>query len=248
MGRKSNNKGKERREEKRLAQKEHQAKLARSLEAIQKANQLEDPMEPFPAFRKFQKNGIDAELYVKRVIHLDEAIKEWIFDLEKRNMKQKYDDCSWGWRDWKKKDELMHDSAWYLIAQTIDGVKIGFSHFRFDLESEIEVLYCYELQIEPEYVGKGLGKFMMQILELIAFTNNMRKVVLTILKNNPCSNFFKHIKYQIDEPSLCHKDEASHPYEILSKVNKKLISTEEMEAHHGHGHSHNQSHCCPGHH
>jgi len=36
---------------------------------------------------------------------------------------------------------------------------------------------------------------MMQILELIAFKNNMKKVVLTVLKNNNNSKFFKAIGY-----------------------------------------------------
>lgn len=42
---------------------------------------------------------------------------------------------------------------------------------------------------------KGLGKFMMQILELVAFTNHMRKVVLTVLKHNKYNYFFKALKY-----------------------------------------------------
>lgn len=36
---------------------------------------------------------------------------------------------------------------------------------------------------------------MMQILELVAFKNNMKKVVLTVLKNNQYSKFFKALKY-----------------------------------------------------
>lgn len=56
------------------------------------------------------------------------------------------------------------------------------------------VIFSYELQLEPIVQRKGLGKFMMQILELVAFKNNMRKVVLTILKQNPSSKFFKAIK------------------------------------------------------
>lgn len=54
--------------------------------------------------------------------------------------------------------------------------------------------YSYELQLEPAVQRKGLGKFMMQILELVAFRNNMRKVILTILKNNHYSKFFKALK------------------------------------------------------
>lgn len=48
---------------------------------------------------------------------------------------------SWGWSDTQKYEELTDDAAWYLIAKSVDGVLIGFSHFRFDLEEGVEVLY-----------------------------------------------------------------------------------------------------------
>lgn len=45
---------------------------------------------------------------------------------------------------------------------------VGFVHFRFTLEEEVPVLYVYELQLEPRVQGKGLGNFLMQLIELIA--------------------------------------------------------------------------------
>lgn len=54
----------------------------------------------------------------------------------------RYEQCSWGWNDSKKLEEMMDDSAWYLIAKSKDdGSLLGFSHFRFDLDEGIEVLY-----------------------------------------------------------------------------------------------------------
>lgn len=37
----------------------------------------------------------------------------------------------------------MDEDAWYLIAQSVDGSPLGFSHFRFDLDEGIEVLYWF---------------------------------------------------------------------------------------------------------
>lgn len=48
------------------------------------------------------------------------------------------------------------------------GPIVGFVHFRFVIEEELPVLYVYELQLEPRVQGKGLGKFLMQLIELIA--------------------------------------------------------------------------------
>lgn len=66
-------------------------RIALAKEIVDKANKLTDPLEPFPVFRKFNKNGIEAELFVKRVTDLDDTMKEWIFNLTKTNMKAKYD-------------------------------------------------------------------------------------------------------------------------------------------------------------
>jgi GNAT superfamily N-acetyltransferase len=49
---------------------------------------------------------------------------------------------------------------------------LGFVHYRFVVEEDVPVVYMYELQLESTAQGKGLGKFLMQLIELIA-----RKVI-----------------------------------------------------------------------
>ena len=45
---------------------------------------------------------------------------------------------------------------------------VGFVHYRFIMEEEVPVLYVYELQLESRVQGKGLGKFLMDLVERIA--------------------------------------------------------------------------------
>ncbi|XP_025832692.1 N-alpha-acetyltransferase 40 isoform X2 [Agrilus planipennis] len=212
--------------EKRQKRKEEQMKIKLAQEKVDIANRLEDPLATFPAFQTFIKDGLLVQFQTKKVTDLDESVREWIFDLTKRNMKEKYETCSWGWNEKKKKEEMMDERAWYLIAKTDANDFIGFSHFRFDIDEGLEVLYCYELQLETIVQKRGLGKFMMQIIELIAFKNDMKKVVLTVLKNNPNSGFFKKMNYKLDESSPEDSDYETIPYEILSKLNKKLLSND----------------------
>ena len=65
------------------------------------------------------------------------------------------------------RDEMFDDRAWYLIARSVAsedaGKLLGFSHFRFDMDYDDEVLYVYEIQLEDSVKRKGLGKFMMQV-------------------------------------------------------------------------------------
>lgn len=83
--------------------------------------------------------------------------------------------------------------------------------------------FSYELQLDRNVRRKGLGKFLLQVLELMAFKNNMRKVVLTVLKHNTDAvDFFHSMKYTSDETNPVEGIYEEIPYEILSKINKKL--------------------------
>lgn len=75
--------------EKRLQRKEEQHRISLAMAAVEKANKLVDPLEPFPVFRKYNKNGLEVDLEVKRVTNLDETTINWAFNLTKRNMQVK---------------------------------------------------------------------------------------------------------------------------------------------------------------
>lgn len=208
---------------KRQRMKEEKKQYAVSTAAVEKANSLNDPLADFNTFRTFFKNDLLLTLMCSRVRELPRGVIQWILDLMKRNMETLYNDCDWGWDDEKKRNEMTEDAAWYLVAYDTDRKPVAFSHFRFDIDYGLEVLYVYELQLEPAVQRKGLGKFMAKVLELIAFKNKMRKVVLTVLKHNQAAlDFYQSLKYVIDE--TCPEDsfEEQFCYFILSKPNKRF--------------------------
>ncbi|KAJ3054051.1 N-alpha-acetyltransferase 40 [Rhizophlyctis rosea] len=54
-----------------------------------------------------------------------------------------------------------------------------------DVEDEkIPVVYCYELQLESDARGKGLGAYLMNLIEEVGTAWGMRKVMLTAFKSN----------------------------------------------------------------
>ncbi|KAH9489095.1 N-alpha-acetyltransferase 40 [Bulinus truncatus] len=220
MGRKSSSKAKE----KKLKKKEEIAKLSALYAKVEAANKLDDPLAIFPVFKKYERNGLNISFETKRVKDLDESIVNWAFELTKSNMKTLYELSEWGWKDREKMEEMTEDKAWYLMAYDQDGRPVAFSHFRFDVEVDTEVLYCYEIQLSPEVRKKGLGKFMMQILELMANKYEMKSVMLTVFKhNNSAHEFFVNkLKYAVDElsPEQGIYDEEDYSYQILSKLTK----------------------------
>jgi len=220
MGKKPNVKAKERKAERKAME----MKMNSGVFSIKKANAQPDPLEPLPSFKKFERNGVDLVLEAKRAGSLDTSTKDWIFDLMERNMKEMYSKSEWGWNEDNKRKELNEDAAWFLIAREKETeVPVAFSHFRFDMDHDDDVLYCYEIQLEECVRRKGLGKFMMKVLELMMIKNDLLKIMLTVFKHNDiASSFFKDVlKYEIDETCPYDTVYEQFDYEILSRFNAK---------------------------
>ncbi|KAK2168379.1 hypothetical protein LSH36_17g06030 [Paralvinella palmiformis] len=120
---------------------------------------------------------------------------------------------------------MADERAWYLIARDETDKPVAFVHFRFDVDFDFEVLYCYEIQLIQAVRRKGLGKFLMQILELLAHKAQMKKVMCTVFNNNYASRafFMEKLRYEVDETSPEETmvealyDEEGYTYQILCK-------------------------------
>ncbi|XP_063367669.1 N-alpha-acetyltransferase 40 [Cydia amplana] len=211
--------------EKRLARKQEQYRIADGMSHVTSANKLTDLASLCKELLVYRSNDLDVEMYTQRVKDLDKSVLDWAIDLTERNMKKLYETCAWGWNKEKKVEEMMDDSAWYLIAKEKSGTLLAFSHFRFDMDFGIPVLYCYEVQVEAEGRRRGLGQRVLSVLEKLALATRMRCVRLTALTHNPAASaFFRACGYVLDETSPA-LEEAAH-YEILSKATD---STEAQE-------------------
>jgi len=218
MGRKKSEKGKE----KKLRHKEELKKRAEGKLLVDAAYQKSDHLEELAApFRTFNRNDLAMTLECRTAQNSSEDERTIVFDLTKKNMQELYEKSNWGWKDKDKYMELTDEKSWYLLAKDSENKIVGISHFRFDLDFDDPVLYCYEIQLEEQVRGKGLGKFMIQILELMAFRAKMNKIMVTVFKDNTeAVKFFTNMKYVTDETSPRYYD-PMHPdnydYEILSK-------------------------------
>lgn len=114
--------------------------MSEAKKLINKANSLEVPLPS--SFQKFtSKDEINYEINCNRAKELTNEQSSWIMDLMERNMKKSYELSSWGWDADKKRNELFDSQAWHLIAINNNGINVGFSHFRFDVDDDKEVLY-----------------------------------------------------------------------------------------------------------
>ncbi|NWY22848.1 NAA40 acetyltransferase, partial [Aphelocoma coerulescens] len=154
--------------EKKQRRLEERAAMAAVCAKVEAANKLQDPLEAFPVFKKYDRNGLNVSIECRRVSGLEPSTLDWAFELTKANMQTLYEQSEWGWKEREKREELRDERAWYLLAREAGAGPVAFSHFRFDVECGDEVLYCYEVQLESRVRRRGLGKFLLQILQLVA--------------------------------------------------------------------------------
>jgi len=230
--------GSEKAKQKKEERKAMERKMNAGFANVKLANSKEDPLSELPSFNVYNKNGLNLKLETLRGPEVDENTMEWAFRLLETNMKPLYEKCYSGkdpdlcWNESRKRDEMTDDRAWYLIATTEEGKPVAFSHYRYDMDYDDEVVYCYEIQVEKGYRRKGLGRFMMKVLELLMIKANMLKLMATIFKNDkPELDFFKKcLKFETDETSPMDDLDQTFEYEIVSRFNlKKQREMEDKE-------------------
>jgi len=121
----------------------------------------------------------------------------FVYNLSKKNMKA-YVEEHWGaWNAKVFRDSFDKNNFW--IAK-YKKRKIGF----YAVANEDNVLYLQSIQIAPSLKGKGLGSFLMKMMEKKA-KSNKKKIKLKTFKNNPAKDFFRKMGYEVvdeDKSSL----------------------------------------------
>ncbi|KAG0278431.1 N-alpha-acetyltransferase 40 [Linnemannia exigua] len=170
--------------------------------------------------------------------HIDDmspALLSFAVDLVESNMSELYINSKDGWCREEKEDEMQDITSRYLIAFHNDK-PVGMVHFQFvDEETmgdrDAEVAYCFEIQIVPEYQRRGIGAYLIKLLETIGRKTQMEKVMLTVFKanKNAIKFYIDQMQYNYDEISPCvclTRGRASRfDYEILSKPLQAVINS-----------------------
>ncbi|XP_022653511.1 N-alpha-acetyltransferase 40-like isoform X2 [Varroa jacobsoni] len=171
---------------------------------------------------KFQRDDLRLTISRCRALDASKELRDFVFLLTELNMRDMYEQSDWGWNASQKKKELSDKTSQYLIVKddlNNDAV-VGFVHFRFDIDFDRAVLYCYEIQLVKAVQRRGIGAHLMDILYKLAERFKMKKVILTVFKHNlQALNFYtKKLNFRRDttDPKENHID-----YTILSKKVEK---------------------------
>ena len=126
-----------------------------------------------------------------------------------------------GWQRHRKRKEMGHPAVRYLLLfpgerggkQEEAGLHLGleehglgkkrvlgFLSFMITEEDGFEVIYCYELHVLPELRGKGVGRALMEIMEMIGKQVGVEKAMLTVFRVNQVAvNAYEKWGYREDE-------------------------------------------------
>uniref|UniRef100_A0A1I7WCM5 N-alpha-acetyltransferase 40 n=1 Tax=Heterorhabditis bacteriophora TaxID=37862 RepID=A0A1I7WCM5_HETBA len=149
--------------------------------------------------------------------HLSGEQMKWVFDLFSENMFTLYSMSQWGWDPESKRQELSATTARFIIAKNDKGERIGYTHYRFDVDHEFPVIYCYEIQVVETYQKKGIGTMLIHILETLGERTGMEKIMATVFAFNEKSlGFFHKLGYETDV--TCPDENQGRDYLILSKT------------------------------
>ena len=93
-------------------------------------------------------------------------------------------------------------------------VPVAFVHLRFEIERNEPVLYIWEIQVEKVGQGKGIGKYLMRLIDSIARKFDVPRLMLTVFRENTrAMAFYRRLGFIDDESS----PDDDHGYAILSK-------------------------------
>lgn len=114
--------------------------------AIEKANKVKNPFEPFADdFAKYTiKNDSDTQeltIYCKWKADIDAKVIKWAFKLAERNVSGFYKVNPCGWQPKIKQSDLNKKWARYLVATDKTKRPIAYAMFRFDMDYGHSVLY-----------------------------------------------------------------------------------------------------------
>lgn len=210
--------------------KKRKAALAAATDVIAYAQLDLKPFEVAPEKASYSCGELTLRIEHYTTDTLPSHMVGWAAELVGRNCGDMYRKV-WGWDLDRKTKELQHANSRFLVAYTCsDDKPIAFCNFQWEVDPPADertgqywplpIAYIYEIQLEPSVQGKGLGSYLMDLLEQWAHRYGVRKLMLTCFQSNTAAlAMYRKLGYELDEsspdPELDGPELAG--YDILSK-------------------------------
>ncbi len=115
---------------------------------------------------------------------------EFMYTVSKRTMRE-YVEAIWGWDE--RTQRRMHHVSWnpgnYQVI-VVDGHDAG----RLSVDTYDTYLYLNNIQILPEFQGRGLGTRIIQ--DILTSAGN-KSVKLRVLRGNPAKRLYERLGFKV---------------------------------------------------
>lgn len=157
-----------------------------------------------------------AELYTADNIPAEDL--EACFQLIEHTSAEAYQSSSIGWAPVAKKKEMRLPDMRYIVVRGREvssttarddadggetkGPFVGFLSFMVTYEDGKEVIYCYEVHIQPKAQRQGLGRWLLLAFEDIGRRVGLEQAMLTCFCSNAAATrCYNALGYVVDESS-----------------------------------------------
>jgi len=135
------------------------------------------------------ENSILRKIKIK---NCEEKDYSFVYRLTKRNMEGYVRKFWGGWNPamFKKNFKIQN-----IKIIEYKKKKIGF----YDIERKDGYLYVHNVQITISFQGKGIGNYIMSLIEKKASKLHLPEIKLSVFKSNPAKEFYLFLGYEILE-------------------------------------------------
>ncbi|KAK4142877.1 uncharacterized protein C8A04DRAFT_12895 [Dichotomopilus funicola] len=163
----------------------------------------------------------------------DDEITRCLHLIEQTSQKD-YENSSSGWHPARKLKEMRSPGLRYILVKTKDTASLrGFTSLMPTYEEGQPVIYCYEVHLQTDLQGTGLGALLMGFHSTAASNlPPITKVMLTcFLANQRGLAFYKKLGFETDEISpvprkLRYGKIFTPDYVILSKTVRSVLDSQ----------------------
>ena len=200
-----------------------------------------DVLADFPPFKAYARNGLNVEL--EFATRLPRRLMEWAVDLTERNLRPAYDSAGVAFDPSDLKEEFREQSNRFLVVREKPakkeggeegneeeeedgkpGAPVGYVHFRFSMDGELRgemtgkpALWVFSIQLEDKVKRKGLGRHVMNVIELMARKNNMQSVYVVCMAEDNVTEAFVTSKLRGFEEEWVDEEEEEAGDEVVYK-------------------------------
>ena len=162
-------------------------------------------------------------------VHMPKKYQKACLDLIENTSAANYKTSSMGWsRARKSKEMRLPDLRYVLLMRPLSEEIVGFMSFMLTFEDGFEVIYLYEIHLDPSLQGCGIGKQLFGLFEGAGKRAQVRKAMLTVFKaNEGALRFYEKLGFEEDDfsprPWKLRNGVVKEPdYVILSKELEKV--------------------------